>query len=81
MNGQVDKKRKVIIDGNEIRLQTRRITINTEPPIIAGKVKFKDVWYIFDLDTGRVISQADNWTDCLNWVKDVIKVNTNKNIN
>jgi hypothetical protein len=81
MNGQVDKKRKVIIDGKELRLQTRRITINVEPAIIAGKVKFNDVWYIFDLDTGRVISQADNWTDCLNWVKDVIKVNTNKNIN
>jgi hypothetical protein len=72
MNGQVDKKRKVIIDGNEIRLQTRRITINTEPPIIAGKVKFKDVWYIFDLDTGKVMYQGNNWTDCLNGAKNII---------
>ena len=72
MNGQVDKKRKVIIDGNEIRLQTRRITINTEPPAIAGKVKFKDVWYIFDLETGKVMYQGNNWTDCLNGVKNII---------
>lgn len=72
MNGQVDKKRKVIIDGKELRLMTRRITINETPSVTAGKVKFKDVWYIFDLETGKVISQGNNWTDCLNQTKRII---------
>jgi hypothetical protein len=73
MNGQVDKKRKVIIDGKELRLMTRRITINETPSVTAGKVKFKDVWYIFDLETGKVMYQSEIWTDCLNGVKRLIK--------
>ncbi len=73
MNGQVDKKRKVFIGGKEMTLQSRRITINENPTVKAGKVKLNDIWYIFDLDTGKVIYQGNNWTDCLNGVKNIIK--------
>ena len=72
MNGQVDKKRNVIIGDKTIRVQSRRITINTNPEVKAGKVKLNDIWYIFDLNTGNVIYQGNNWTDCLNGVKKFI---------
>ena len=72
MNGQVDKKRNIIIGDKTIRVQSRRITINTNPEVKAGKVKLNDIWYIFDLNTGNVIYQGNNWTDCLNGVKKFI---------
>jgi hypothetical protein len=73
MEGQVDKKRKVIINGKEMRLQSRRITLSVDPEVKAGKVKLNDIWYIFDLESGKVIYQGNNWTDCLNGVKSIIK--------
>jgi hypothetical protein len=73
MEGQVDKKRKVIINGKEMRLQSRRITLSIDPEVKAGKVKLNDIWYIFDLESGKVIYQGNNWTDCLNGVKNIIK--------
>ncbi len=73
MEGQVDKKRKVIINGKEMRLQSRRITLSIDPEVKAGKVKLNDIWYIFDLESGKVIYQGNNWTDCLNGVKSIIK--------
>mgnify|MGYP000256175528 CR=1 FL=1 len=73
MKGQVDKKRKVIINGKEMRLQSRRITLSIDPEVKAGKVKLNDIWYIFDLESGKVIYQGNNWTDCLNGVKSIIK--------
>jgi len=72
MNGQVDKKRNIIIGDKTLRVQSKRITINTNPEVKAGKVKLNDIWYIFDLDTGKVIYQGNNWTDCLNGVKKII---------
>jgi len=72
MNGQVDKKRNIIIGDKTLRIQSKRITINTNPEVKAGKVKLNDIWYIFDLDTGKVIYQGSNWTDCLNGVKKII---------
>jgi hypothetical protein len=72
MEGQVDKKRKVIINGKEMRLQSRRITLSIDPEVKAGKVKLNDIWYIFDLESGKVIYQGNNWTDCLNGVKNII---------
>ena len=77
MTGQTDKKRNIVIDGITYRLQSRRITINSNPAVTAGKVKFKDVWYIFDLETGKVIYQGNTWTDCLNGVKDIITKHIN----
>jgi hypothetical protein len=73
MDGQVDKKRKVIIGDKTLRVQSRRITINENPSVKAGKVKLNDIWYIFDLETGKVMYQGNNWTDCLNGVKNIIK--------
>ncbi len=73
MKGQVDKKRKVIINGKEMHLQSRRITLSVDPEVKAGKVKLNDIWYIFDLESGKVIYQGNNWTDCLNGVKSIIK--------
>lgn len=73
MDGQVQKKRKVIIGDKEMRLMSKRITINSVPEVKAGKVKVGDVWYIFDLDTGRVMYQGNNWPDCLNGVKSIIE--------
>jgi hypothetical protein len=72
MNGQVDKKRNIIIGDKTIRVQSRRITINIDPEVKAGKVKLNNIWYIFDLNTGNVIYQGNNWTDCLNGVKKFI---------
>lgn len=73
MDGQVDKKRKVIIGDKTLRVQSRRITINENPSVKAGKVKLNDIWYIFDLETGKIMYQGNNWTDCLNGVKNIIK--------
>lgn len=73
MDGQVQKKRKVIIGDKEMRLMSKRITINSDPEVKAGKVKVDDVWYIFDLDTGKVIYQGNNWADCLSGVKNIIE--------
>ena len=73
MTGQVDKKRNIIIGGITHRLQSRRINVKIDSKTItAGKVKFKDIWYIFDLETGKVIYQGNTWNDCLNGVKDII---------
>ena len=80
MEGQVNKKRNVYLNGQWIKVDSKRITINTTrtspnvPEIKGGKCKIGDVWYIFDLETGNVISQGNNWTDCLNVAKTIVKV-------
>jgi hypothetical protein len=73
MKGQTNKRRKVIINGEMIYIQSKRITICESPLIMAGKVKVNDRWYIFDLDTGKVLFQGNNWNDCLNGTKELIK--------
>ena len=66
MNGQVNKKRDIIIGDKTIKVQSKRITVEN---VQMGKVKINDIWYIFDLETGKVMSQGNNWTDCLNRIK------------
>jgi hypothetical protein len=66
MDGQVNKKREIIIGDKTIKVQSKRITVEN---IKMGKVKIGNVWYIFDLQTGKVMSQGNNWTDCLNMIK------------
>jgi hypothetical protein len=79
MTGQVNKKRNIYLNGKWIKVDSKRITINTTrpapnvPEIKGGKCKIGDVWYIFDLETGNVISQGNNWTDCLNTAKDMVR--------
>jgi hypothetical protein len=79
MIGQVNKKRNVYLNGKWIKVDSKRITINTSrptdnvPEIKGGKCKIDDVWYIFDLETGNIISQGNNWTDCLNKSKDIVR--------
>lgn len=73
MTGQVNKKRNIVIGDKTLKVQSKRITLCVSPEIKAGKVKLNDIWYIFDLDTGKVMSQGNNWTDCLNKVKEMIK--------
>ena len=70
MNGQVNKKRNIIIGGNTIKVDSKRITIGD---IKVGKTKIDNIWYIFDLDTGKVIYQGYKWNDCLSGVKEFIK--------
>ena len=80
MTGQVNKKRNVYLNGQWIKVDSKRITINTTrtapnvPEIKGGKCKIGDVWYIFDLETGNIISQGNNWTDCLNKAKSIVSV-------
>jgi hypothetical protein len=76
MNGQSDKKRKIVIGDKTLRVQSKRITLCESPDIKVGKVKIGDVWYIFDLETGRVMFQGNNWNDCLTNAKEFIKKNT-----
>ena len=71
MNGQVNKKRDIIIGDKTIKVQSKRITVEN---VQMGKVKINDIWYIFDLETGKVMSQGNNWTDCLNKAKDIVRV-------
>jgi hypothetical protein len=79
MTGQVNKKRNVFLNGNWVRVDSKRITINTTRPasnvpvVMGGKFKLNDIWYIFDLESGNIISQGNNWTDCLNRAKEIVK--------
>ncbi len=66
MDGQVNKKREIIIGDKTIKVQSKRITVEN---IKMGEAKIGDVWFIFDLQTGKVMSQGNNWTDCLNMIK------------
>ena len=69
MNGQVNKKRDIIIGDNTIKVDSKRITVDGYH---VGKAKINDVWYIFDLDTGKVMYQGNNWMSCLNGLKGFI---------
>jgi hypothetical protein len=76
MNGQVDKKRYINIGGDKLRLQSKRITINGYPNVKnIAKVRFKDIWYIFNIETGEIIFQGETWTDVLNRTKDYLNNN------
>jgi hypothetical protein len=72
MDGQVKKKRRVFINDRMTWVSSKRITIDD---LKMGKTLQNGVWYIFDLDTGKVIFQSKNWTDCLKGVKDFITSN------
>lgn len=76
MTGQVNKKRDVFLNGKWIKVDSKRITINTTrgnvPEVKGGKFKLNDVWYIFDLESGSIVSQGNNWTDCLNKAKSIV---------
>jgi hypothetical protein len=60
-----DKKRYVIIpDVGRIRLKSRKL--KSIKHLDVAKVKFKDCWYIFDINTEIVLSQGTIWNEVLN---------------
>lgn len=73
MNKQRDKKRNIIIGNETLRVHSRRFKLFDSPEITCGKVKLNEIWYIFDMDSGRVIYQGNKWNDCLNGAKEFVK--------
>jgi hypothetical protein len=69
-----DKFRFVIIPGEgRLRLKTRQIKVNGREDLNVAKVRFKDFWYIFDIDTEQVLSQAHIWGNALKQLKELEK--------
>lgn len=65
-----DKYRFVIIPGKgRLRLKTRKIKVNGREDLNVAKVRYNDMWYIFNLDTERILSQGVTWGRVLEQVK------------
>lgn len=67
---QIDKKRWVNIPTKgRTRLYSRKININGREDLNVAKVKYGDLWYVFDINTEDVVAQGYKWFDVLKILK------------
>ncbi len=65
-----EKKRWVNIPSvGRVRLYTKKINVNGMDHLDVAKVKLHNVWFIFDIESEKVLSQGLMWTDCLDMLK------------